>query len=663
MLEGEHTFLRVRGPSLDGATTRRGTTVGVSSDAIDLRAVLEASRTLSAETEPDRLTARLIEILGAMTGATQVQVLLCGSESWDEALVAMSAVRYAERTLEPLLVDDACSDDRFARDPYVAVLDVCSLAVLPIVARGSLRAVAVLENRVTRGAFTADRLDAVMLITGQFGVALDNALPGMVTAPRPTTPHVIAAAETPATPSTKRAAAETELRESETRFRSAFEFSSIGLALVGLDGAFTRVNPALADMLGYSVEELNGRNIADVRHPEEVELDATAGPREMRCVHRSGRTVWVLASFSAVREGGSITGFVGQVQDITQRQLAERALRTSEDLFRTAFEGTNVGMALVDADGVFTRVNEALAALLGCSPDELAGRAVDDVTHPDDRESGAAGNGTLEKRFVHRDGTAVWVLVSVSGSVLHVQSLDDRRHAEDERRRSDERYRSVVENLPLATFRNALDDEGRNLYLEPPDRGDARPPTGRMAGRRPALLAATAPGRRRSRARGVQPHRSDAREPRLRVPHDEVRREHPDDPAARHRGPRRRRHGSLSPGLHHRHLRAARARGAAAAGPEARVGRPARRRHRARDQHADPVRGRQRPVPRRLRPDLLKLIATYRSVIAGAASMPRWRARREPRTPRTSTTCASVPAGDRRATPTGSGGSPRSCAR
>jgi len=69
-------------------------------------------------------------------------------------------------------VADATRDDRFARDPYFTDLNCCSLLAVPILSRGRPRAVLLLENRLLRGAFTADRLDAVTLLA----VSLDNAL-------------------------------------------------------------------------------------------------------------------------------------------------------------------------------------------------------------------------------------------------------------------------------------------------------------------------------------------------------------------------------------------------------------------------------------------------------------------------------------------------------
>ena len=87
----------------------------------------------------------------------------------------MSVLRYVQRTGEPLVVADATGDDRFARDPYFTDRTAARCWPCPSSAAASLRAVLLLENRLLRGAFTADRLDAVQLIAGQLAVSLDNA--------------------------------------------------------------------------------------------------------------------------------------------------------------------------------------------------------------------------------------------------------------------------------------------------------------------------------------------------------------------------------------------------------------------------------------------------------------------------------------------------------
>jgi signal transduction histidine kinase len=164
----------------------------LSTGTIDLLAILSASRALSSETTVAGLHARVVDVLAAMTGATEVRLLLCGDDHQDWTLITaqgtipvsgigskppapMSVLRYAQRIPEPLAVVDATTDDRFARDAYFSGSDRCSLLALPVLSRGRLRAVLLLENRLIRGAFTADRLDAVTLIAGQLAVSLDNA--------------------------------------------------------------------------------------------------------------------------------------------------------------------------------------------------------------------------------------------------------------------------------------------------------------------------------------------------------------------------------------------------------------------------------------------------------------------------------------------------------
>ncbi|WP_432828536.1 AAA family ATPase [Dactylosporangium sp. CA-092794] len=156
----------------------------VTTGALDMLGILSASQALSSETSIERLHARVVRVVSAMTGATDVHLPLWSDERHDwllptpirgtEHAVPMSVLRYAQRVGEALVVADATRDDRFARDPYFTDLSCCSLMAVPILSRGTLRAVLLLENRLIRAAFTTERLDAVKLIAGQLAVSLDN---------------------------------------------------------------------------------------------------------------------------------------------------------------------------------------------------------------------------------------------------------------------------------------------------------------------------------------------------------------------------------------------------------------------------------------------------------------------------------------------------------
>ncbi|WP_306216078.1 diguanylate cyclase [Actinoplanes sp. RD1] len=164
---------------------------GSTHEQIDLMAVLTAARTLSSETNLDNLRARLTEVLGSLTGATAATLVMRDDDGrWTVSTaggdlgltdpraasrVPVSVLRFVERTGDQLVVADAKRDGRFLRDPYVAAREVCALLVKPIVAHGGVRALLLLENTLSRDAFSTGRLDAVDLIAGQLAVSLENA--------------------------------------------------------------------------------------------------------------------------------------------------------------------------------------------------------------------------------------------------------------------------------------------------------------------------------------------------------------------------------------------------------------------------------------------------------------------------------------------------------
>ena len=171
LLERDHPYLRAMAEAPAAGTPA----LEVSADAIDMLAIVRTSQTLSSETSVARLQARVTELLGALTGASSVRLVSPGQAQADGTPLAASVLQYVERTRAPLVLDDARRDDRFAADPYFAALERCALLVVPVLQQGQLRALLWLENRLARGAFTAERLDAVQLIAGQLAVSLENA--------------------------------------------------------------------------------------------------------------------------------------------------------------------------------------------------------------------------------------------------------------------------------------------------------------------------------------------------------------------------------------------------------------------------------------------------------------------------------------------------------
>ncbi len=132
--------------------------------------------------------------------------------------------------------------------------------------------------------------------------------------------------------------AQDELRESEEKFRSIFDQSPVGSVLVGLDKRLNRCNSAFCNFIGYSENELIGKTISDITHPEDVELgliemkhilerEIESLTIENRYVRKDGTIVWGMNSFSLVSDSNNNPlYFLPIIQDITQRKLAEQEL-------------------------------------------------------------------------------------------------------------------------------------------------------------------------------------------------------------------------------------------------------------------------------------------------------------------------------------------------
>lgn len=166
-------------------------TSGVSLDSLDVVGLFRASQALSSETGIRRLTARVTELMTTLSGATKVLVVSCNDGQWcvlasdgspvpvaeaiDRGTLPATLFGYVERTGDTLVIDDAPTDNRFARDPYFAPMKVCSVLMTPIAGQGGVRIMLYLENAQVRAAFNAERLDAVKLIAGQLAVSFSNA--------------------------------------------------------------------------------------------------------------------------------------------------------------------------------------------------------------------------------------------------------------------------------------------------------------------------------------------------------------------------------------------------------------------------------------------------------------------------------------------------------
>lgn len=231
------------------------------------------------------------------------------------------------------------------------------------------------------------------------------------------------------------------LRESEERIRATLYGIGDGVIVTDAESRVTRLNRVAEVLTGWSEEEANGASVRAVLRlrQEDRESDAPdsvsdvmrAGDvhpiaRGTLLVSREGSERPVLGSVAPIHgPDGSVTGAVVVVRDQTAERLGEAAARERESVFRALFEQRAVGVAHVETPtGRFLRVNDRYAEILGYGRDELVDRTFRDVTHPEDVRAsselveelleGRRREYTIDKRYVRKDGTLVWVTLSVS---------------------------------------------------------------------------------------------------------------------------------------------------------------------------------------------------------------------------------------------------------
>jgi PAS domain S-box-containing protein len=329
------TDLEARYPHL--AATPHATSV--RAHTLDIGSLLKASQAIAAETHLDRLLARLMRVVIENAGAQAGSLLLPHNGQWiiqaeaavgDEAIrvlharamedapVPLSLVTHVLRTHENVLLDDAARLGDFTADPQIVARQLRSILCMPLLQRGQLIGLLYLENNLTPGAFTPDRLEMLQALAGQAAIALENA---------------------------RQAEA---LRQAEAKYRRIFEGALEGIFQTTPDGRLLTANPALAQMAGCASPEtllahvtsiteayVEPRRRVELLHLLEEHGEARNFEAEM--YRKDGSTMWVSMNVRRVQTPDGTVYFEGFVQDITERRRAE-AERRKQDALRQAHD-------------------------------------------------------------------------------------------------------------------------------------------------------------------------------------------------------------------------------------------------------------------------------------------------------------------------------------
>lgn len=277
--------------------------------------------------------------------------------------------------------------------------------------------------------------------------------------------------------------------ESAALFRTAFDDAPIAMALFRPDRTTLQVNRAACALLGYSEAELLAARFLELAHPDDREITDAHTNRalsgggddyqyEKRYLRKDGRPVWVLVSGSLVRnEAGAPLYFASQMLDISARKVAEAELAATHQHTRQVLERITDGFFALDLEWRFTYVNQAAERILGRGRDDLLGEniwetfaaAIDMPVYP--LYQRAMASGAAESVEFYYPPRNAWFEVraypSPDGLSIFFRDVTGGRQLARELRASEEKYRTLVQQLPAVVYVLATTGYQRPLYFSP----------------------------------------------------------------------------------------------------------------------------------------------------------------------------------------------------
>ena len=262
------------------------------------------------------------------------------------------------------------------------------------------------------------------------------------------------------------------IRESESRFKAIFEGAGIGIALTDPYGKLIESNEALEDFLGYPKQELMGKGIVELVHPEDRDFEnrymtfyqgtrLKPGFFEKRYFRKDGSIVWGKLTTSVIHDEKGIPAYgIGMLENITQRKIAEEKVRENQELLNKINENLNEGIYRSTPGKGLVYANKALAQMFGYASVAEAMKLSSDMLNdfydePDRRKyllKEIRKKGVLKNKeslFRRKDGSTFWGLENsrVSTNSLGEIIIDGVIVDISERKNSEELLKSKNEEL------------------------------------------------------------------------------------------------------------------------------------------------------------------------------------------------------------------------
>ncbi|MGZ3846173.1 MAG: PAS domain S-box protein [Flavisolibacter sp.] len=275
---------------------------------------------------------------------------------------------------------------------------------------------------------------------------------------------------------TRQKSAEQKIKESEGQFRGTFENAAVGIAHVGTDGSWLRVNDKLCQIVGYTKEELTRLRFQDITHPDDLNGDLEqmyqllngvipSYAMEKRYIRKDGAISWINLTGSLIRnEDGTPRFFIGVVEDINERKKVEQSLKESEERFRALVTASSDVVYRMSAD--WGEMKELHGRGFVSDTGEPIRDWVEKYIHPEDRSivkeaiNRAVRSKTkfeLEHRVVQADGSLGWAfsravpILDDKGGIIEwfgaASDVTERHRRLVELKASEEEFRTMANSI------------------------------------------------------------------------------------------------------------------------------------------------------------------------------------------------------------------------
>ena len=295
---------------------------------------------------------------------------------------------------------------------------------------------------------------------------------------------------------TERKRVEEALCESESKYRFLFEKSPTISLIIGIDGLIKDINKTALENFGYSKDEVIGKPPLGFAVPQHREKVAAAMEKSFKGEHTPEMDVDIYAKDGSVHtilfspgqvvlyEEDKPTSILVTAIDITERKRADEALRESEERYRTLFQCSGTAISITEEDGTLYLVNKEFEELTGYPQEEIEGKMT--IVHfvPEHerkrilhyhqaRRKGEMAPDSFKCQLRRKNGETRTVLMTVGlipGTKLDIGSaidITEMEKLERELSNSEEKYRTLTDNINVGIYRNTVGPKGKFIEANP----------------------------------------------------------------------------------------------------------------------------------------------------------------------------------------------------